>query len=75
MGQQFQISFRRGSPGERLWLSGLVQAMEQVSEQDSHAPPRGEGYDGRRLAAFRAQLALPAPVSFTSPLRVTVKRP
>lgn len=72
MGQQFQISFRRGSHGERLWLSGLVQAMEQVSEQVSQAPPRGEGCNGRRLAALRAQLALPAQVSFTSPFSLRI---
>ncbi|MBI5319213.1 transcriptional regulator [Bradyrhizobium sp.] len=63
MGQKFQVSFRRGGHGERLWLSALVDAMEQVSQP----PPRPEACDGRRLAALRAQLALPAQMRFTSP--------
>ena len=63
MGQQYQSSQSwRGGRGERLWLSTLVETMEQVSQ----APRLAEPCDGRVLAALRAQLALPATTRFAS---------
>jgi hypothetical protein len=52
----------RGGRSEALWLSTLVDTMEQVSQ----APRRAEPCDGKMLAALRAQLALPAPRAFVS---------
>lgn len=60
MSQPFQISSLGGSHGERLWLSALVETMEQV----------GEGVrqpcDSKTLKTLRAQLALPAQPGFAS---------
>jgi hypothetical protein len=57
MGQQFQFCQSwRGGRDERLWLSALVDTMEQISQAPRHAEPS----DGRALAALRAQLTLPA---------------
>ena len=67
MGQRLQFSRRefawRGGDGERLWLAALVEAMEDVAQPAR----RGEPSDGPTLAAFRAQLALPAQPRFASP--------
>jgi len=61
MGQQFRFCQSwRGGRDERLWLSALVDAMEQASER------RAERYDDRTLATLRAQLALPAAKRFSS---------
>ena len=63
MGQQLRFSQSwRGGRNERLWLSALVEAMEQAS------PPgrRTEPCDSRKIAALRAQLALPAATRFAS---------
>ncbi|MBR1122391.1 transcriptional regulator [Bradyrhizobium lablabi] len=61
MGQSIQ-AWNAGS-GERLWLSMLIDAMEQASRPELRSSP----CDGVALARFRAQLALPASVRFTSP--------
>jgi hypothetical protein len=61
MGQPLQ-AWKAGS-GERLWLSMLIDAMEQASDPELRAKP----CDGVVLAALRAQLALPASVRFASP--------
>jgi hypothetical protein len=67
MGQQFQFcQYRqswRGGRAERLWLTALVDTMEQVSQ----ARRRAEPGDGRvPVTALRAQLALPAATRFAS---------
>ena len=49
--------------GERLWLSMLIDTMEQVSRPELRAKP----CDGLVLAKLRAQLALPASIRFASP--------
>jgi hypothetical protein len=54
MGQQIQ-SWRSGD-GQTLWLSMLVDAMEQLSRPEFRAVP----CDRSVLAAFNAQLARPA---------------
>jgi len=61
MSPQLQSSCWRGTDGERLWLSALVEAMERVAVQ------RADPIDGQALAALRAQLALPAQPHFASP--------
>jgi hypothetical protein len=65
MGQQFQFSTCspwRGGHGERLWLSALVETMEQVAQPACRAAP----CDSQALKALRAQLALPARLAFAS---------
>jgi hypothetical protein len=63
MGQQLRFCQSwRGGRDERLWLSALVDAMEQASLSERRAEP----CDGRTLAALRAQLALPAATRFAS---------
>jgi hypothetical protein len=62
MGQQLQFSSWRGGDSERLWLAALVDAMEKVSQPAKRLEP----CDSWTLAAFRAQLALPAQVRFGS---------
>jgi hypothetical protein len=63
MGQPVQaLNAKRAGNGERLWLSTLIDTMEQVSQ----AQRRAEPCDGRMLAALRAQLALPAATRFAS---------
>jgi hypothetical protein len=54
MGQQIQ-SWRSGD-GQRLWLSMLVDTMEEVSRPDVRALPCNPSV----LVALRAQLARPA---------------
>jgi hypothetical protein len=54
MGQQLQ-PWRSGE-GEKLWLSMLIDAMEEVSRPESRAVP----CDQSVLDAVRAQLARPA---------------
>jgi biotin-(acetyl-CoA carboxylase) ligase len=54
MGQQLRTW--RSEGGERLWLSALIDTMEQVSAPELRAIP----CDQLVLAAFRAQLARPA---------------
>jgi hypothetical protein len=54
MGQQLQ-SWRSGD-GETLWLSLLIDAMEEVSRPEIRARP----CDPSVLAAFSAKLARPA---------------
>jgi hypothetical protein len=64
MGQRLQASqFRtsqfqdwRSGDGEKLWLSMLIDAMEQVSRPESRSAP----CDRTVLVALRAQLARPA---------------
>jgi hypothetical protein len=63
MREQLQFSSWRGGHGERLWLSTLVETMEQVSQP----PRRAEPCDAQALNALRAQLALPAQLRFASP--------
>jgi hypothetical protein len=54
MGQQ--IHGWRSASGQRLWLSMLIDAMEDVSRPELRAVP----CDDRLLAAVRSQLACPA---------------
>jgi hypothetical protein len=54
MGQRLQ-PWRNGD-GEKLWLSMLVDAMEEVSRPELRAIP----CDSSILVALRAQLARPA---------------
>jgi hypothetical protein len=65
MGQSVQPSPQtwRAGNGERLWLSMLIDTMEQVSRLELRAKP----CDGVTLAGLRAQLALPASIRFASP--------
>jgi hypothetical protein len=55
MGQQLQ-PWRSGD-GEKLWLSMLVDTMEEISRPEFRAVP----CDPAVLAAVSAQLARPAP--------------
>jgi hypothetical protein len=48
---------------EQVWLSILIDTMEQVSRPELRVRP----CDGSVLAGLRAQLALPASVRFASP--------
>jgi hypothetical protein len=54
MGQQIQGW--RSASGQRLWLSMLIDAMEEVSRPEMRAVP----CDDQLLAALRTQLARPA---------------
>jgi len=54
MGQQLRTWQSEG--GDRLWLSALVDTMEQVAAPEVRAMP----CDQLVLTAFRAQLARPA---------------
>ena len=54
MGQQLH-TWRSGS-GQRVWLSRLIDTMEQISRPELRAVP----CDISVLAALRAQLARPA---------------
>jgi hypothetical protein len=54
MGQQIQGW--RSASGQRLWLSMLIDAMEEISRPERRAVP----CDDQLLAAVRAQLAHPA---------------
>jgi hypothetical protein len=54
MGQQVQGW--RSASAQRVWLSMLIDAMEEVSRPERRAEP----CDGQLLAALRAQLARPA---------------
>ena len=47
---------------ERLWLSTLIDTMEQVARPELRAKP----VDDAVLAGLRAQLALPASPRFSS---------
>jgi hypothetical protein len=62
MSQQFQQNSWRGADGEQVWLSALVDAMEQIAQPRRVAPD-----DSRVLVALRAQLALPTPTRLASP--------
>jgi hypothetical protein len=54
MGQQLRTW--RSESSQRLWLSMLIDTMEEISHPELRAAP----CDGRVLAALRAQLARPA---------------
>ncbi|WP_324421283.1 transcriptional regulator [Bradyrhizobium sp.] len=54
MGQQVQGW--RSASGQRLWLSMLIDTMEEISRPER----RAASCDSQLLAAFRAQLARPA---------------
>jgi hypothetical protein len=56
MGQQIQGW--RSVSGQRLWLSMLIDTMEEISPPELRALP----CDDQVLAALRAQLARPASV-------------
>ena len=60
MGQPLQ-AWKTGDD-ERLWLSMLIDTMEQVSRPELRAKP----LTARVLAGLRAQLALPASARFAS---------
>jgi len=51
-----QIQGWRSASSQRLWLSMLVETMEEISRPERRAAP----CDEQTLAAFRAQLARPA---------------
>jgi len=53
--EPFVASWRSGD-GQKLWLSMLIDAMEEVSRPEFRAVP----VDRSVLAAVRAQLARPA---------------
>jgi hypothetical protein len=61
MGQQLQGW--RSASSQRLWLSMLIDTMEEISRPDRRAVP----CDGQVLAALLAQLARPASVPYASP--------
>jgi len=63
MGQQIQGW--RSASGQRLWLSMLIDTMEEISRPERRAEP----CDPQLLAAFRAQLARPvvARTAYASP--------
>ena len=54
MSQRFHI--RQSEQGDRLWLSMLIEAMEEASRPEIRNVP----CDGHVLAAVEAQLARPA---------------
>jgi hypothetical protein len=54
MGQQ--VKGWRTASAQRLWLSMLIDTMEEISRPERRAVP----CDGQVLAALRAQLARPA---------------
>jgi hypothetical protein len=60
-----QLQGWRSASSQRLWLSMLVDAMEEISRPERRAVP----CDEQVLAALRAQLARPASVRtpYTSP--------
>ena len=60
MGQPLQ-AWKTGDD-ERLWLSMLIDTMEQVARPELRAKP----VDDAVLAGLRAQLALPAAPRFVS---------
>jgi len=62
MGQQ--LHGWRTASGQRLWLSMLIDAMEEISRPERRAAP----CDAQVLAALRAQLARPAsaPTAYAS---------
>ena len=62
MSQGFQSAWRRVRDSERVWLSGLVVAMEEVA----HPARPTAASDIEALTALRAQLALPAQPHFVS---------
>jgi hypothetical protein len=62
MREQIQFSSWRGGPGERRWLSTLVETMQQVGQPTRRTEP----CDAQVLKALRAQLALPAQLRFPS---------
>jgi hypothetical protein len=72
MGQPLQIwkTEETARTDDRLWLSMLVDAMEQASRPELRAKP----CNGPALAGLRAQLALPAPFRFASPSACGTKR-
>ncbi|MET3906591.1 hypothetical protein ABID59_000922 [Bradyrhizobium sp. S3.3.6] len=51
-----QLKVWRSEAGSRLWLSGLIAAMERAAQPDQRRLPVAP----ETLAALRAQLALPA---------------
>ncbi|MGL6060831.1 MAG: hypothetical protein ACRC1G_09090 [Bradyrhizobium sp.] len=61
MNQRLHSSSWRGGRDQRLWLSALVDAMEQVARQQARRA------DVEELKAFRTQLALPGQPRFSSP--------
>ncbi|WP_063800186.1 hypothetical protein [Bradyrhizobium retamae] len=60
MGQQLQGW--RSASAQRLWLSMLIDAMEEISRPER----RDEPCDAQVLAALRAQLARPACTPYAS---------
>jgi hypothetical protein len=54
--QASQVQTWRSGRGEKLWLSTLIDAMEQVSWSEFRSAP----CDPAVLVALRAQLARPA---------------
>ena len=51
-----QLQVWRSEAGSRLWLSGLIVAMEHAAQPEQRRLPIAP----ETLAALRAQLALPA---------------
>jgi hypothetical protein len=58
MGQQHQGW--RSATSQRSWLSLLIATSEEIARAERRAVP----CDRTLLAAFRAQLACPAPVAY-----------
>jgi hypothetical protein len=56
MGRQLQLQTWRSGEGERLWLSMLIDTMEEVVRPEIRSLP----CDPWLLASLRAQLARPA---------------
>jgi hypothetical protein len=52
-----QVTGWRSAGAQRLWLSKLIETMEQISRPEGRAVP----CDPQLLAAVRAQLARPVP--------------
>ena len=65
MGQQ-QLREWRSASGQRLWLSMLIDTMEEISRPELRAGP----CDDQLLAELRAQLARPALAPYTSVYRL-----
>jgi hypothetical protein len=61
MGQQ--IRTWRSESRQRLWLSMLIDTMEEISRPELRSVP----CDGRVLAALRVQLARPASLQVPYP--------
>jgi hypothetical protein len=67
MGQHLQGW--RSASSQRMWLSRLIDASEELSRPERRAVP----CDRQMLAALRAQLARPASVRFARASRYSLR--